>query len=285
MESRSGSDRSEVAVVALPASTVWPMVLALGLSLVVAGLVTNVAISLLGLLLTVRASVGWFRQVLPVECHESVAVQAQPIPIISARPSVARLPVDPMHRKMLPIETYKVTAGIKGGIAGGVAMAVPAMLFGLIKYHSIWYAINLLAAGGFVSWAGESNAFLAEFHLRGLLAALAIHGAVSLLVGLLYGAILPMFPKMPILTCGFVAPFLWTGLAYSILGIVSPILDQRIDWLWFTISQCAFGLVAGFVVNLDEKVRTPQFQALPFATRAGLQTDLGDQPDGKDRPQ
>ena len=67
-----------------------------------------------------------------------------------------------------------------------------------------------------------------------------------------------MFLKMPVLTCGFIAPFLWTGLAYSILGIVSPILDQRIDWPWFTISQCAFGLVAGFVVNLDVKVRTSQ---------------------------
>jgi hypothetical protein len=81
---------------------------------------------------------------------------------------------------MLPVETYKITAGIKGGIAGGVAMSIPAMLYGLIKYHSIWYAINLLAAGGFVSWAGESNAFLAEFHLRGFLAALAIHGVTSL---------------------------------------------------------------------------------------------------------
>ena len=190
-----------------------------------------------------------------------------------------------MHRKMLPVETYKITAGIKGGIAGGIAMSIPAMLFGWIKYHSIWYAINLLAAGGFVSWAGQSNAFLAEFHLRGFLAALAIHGAISLLVGLLYGAMLPMFPKWPILTCGFIAPLLWTGLVYSILGIVSPILNQRIDWLWFTISQCAFGLVAGFVVNLDAKVRTPQFQALPFAVRAGLHTDLGERPEKKDNPE
>jgi flagellar biosynthesis protein FliR len=75
---------------------------------------------------------------------------------------------------------------------------------------------------------------------------------------------------------------LWTGLAYSVLGIVSPILDQRIDWLWFTVSQCAFGLVAGFVVNLEVKVRTPQFQALPFAVRAGLHTDPGERSEKKD---
>ena len=262
------------------------MVLALGLSLVVAGMVTNVAISLLGLLLAVRASVGWFRQVLPVERHESVAVRGSAH--ASRQRATLRRATARRRRCIARCCRSKPTRSRPGSKAvslGGVAMAVPAMLFGLIKYHSIWYAINLLAAGGFVSWAGQSNAFLAEFHLRGLLAALAIHGAISLLVGLLYGAMLPMFPKMPILTCGFIAPFLWTGLAYSVLGIVSPILDQRIDWLWFTISQCAFGLVAGFVVNLDVKVRTPQFHALPFATRAGLQTDLGGQPDEKDNPQ
>jgi len=46
------------------------MVLALGVSLVVAGMLTNAAISLLGLVLTVCASIGWFRQVLPVEHHD-----------------------------------------------------------------------------------------------------------------------------------------------------------------------------------------------------------------------
>jgi hypothetical protein len=257
------------------------MVLALGLSLIAAGMVTNAAISILGLALTLRAAAGWFLQVLPAEHCESVSVRAQAIPVVAARASVGRLSVAAEHRRILPAEAYKLSSGIKGGLAGGVAMAIPAMLYGFIEYRSIWYAVNLLAAGGFVSWAGQSNAFLAEFHLRGLLAALAIHGSVSLLVGLLYGAMLPMFPRWPILTCGFVAPLLWTGLSYSILGIVSPILDKRIDWLWFTVSQCAFGLVAGFVVNLDARVRTPQFRALPFAVRAGLHTDFGEPPAGE----
>ena len=149
-------------------------------------------------------------------------------------------------------------------------MIVPAALYGLIRYHSVWYAVNLLAAGGFVSWAGQSDEFLAQFHLQGLLAASAIHGLTSVLIGLLYGAMLPMYPKKPILTAGFIAPFFWTGILYSAIGVISPILDQRIDWLWFVISQIAFGLVAGFVVNLQVKVRTPQFRSLPFSVRAGL---------------
>jgi hypothetical protein len=107
----------------------------------------------------------------------------------------------------------------------------------------------------------------------GLLAALGIHALTSVLVGLLYGAMLPMFPRKPILTAGFIAPFLWTGILYSALGVISPILDERIDWLWFVVSQIAFGLVCGYVVNLQVKVRTPQFRALPFAVRAGVHSD------------
>jgi hypothetical protein len=249
-------------------------VLALGISLLLAGMVTNAAIGLLGALLGAVGSVGWFFQVLPNEVHEPIEVRADAVRIASDRTLPRSFSAGGVRRKILPIETFKITSGIKGGIAGGIAMTAPAAAFSLVRYHSIWYATNLLAAGGFVSWAGESNAFLSEFHLRGLLAALVIHGVLSLLVGLLYGAMLHMFPRYPILTAGFMVPLLFTGILYSALGIVSPILDQRIDWLWFVPSQIVFGLVCGFVVNLEAKIRTPQFQALPFAVRAGLHGDM-----------
>jgi hypothetical protein len=254
----------------LPAPTAWPLVLALGMALMLAGMVTHWVISLLGLVMVLPAIVGWFFDVLPHERHVSVDVHADVIEIKSTRETLAHLPLDERHRKLLPLETFSVMAGVKGGIAGGLAMMVPAGLYGLIRYHSVWYAVNLLAAGGFVSWAGESDAFLAQFHLKGLLAATAIHGLTSVLIGLLYGAMLPMYPKKPILTAGFLAPFFWTGILYSAIGVISPILDQRIDWRWFVVSQIAFGLVAGFVVNLQVKVRTPQFRSLPFSVRAGI---------------
>ena len=249
------------------------MVLALGVSLLVTGMVTHWVISLLGTLLLLRSAFGWFFEVLPHEHHESVPVVADTVIFTSPRARQAQIPANVKHRKLLPVETFSISAGIKGGIVGGVAMVVPATIFSLIRYHSLWYAINLLAAGGFVSWAGESNEFLAQFHLMGLLAALGIHALTSVLVGLLYGAMLPMFPWKPILTAGFIAPFLWTGILHSALGVISPILNARIDWLWFVLSQIAFGLVCGFVVNLQVKVRTPQFRALPFAIRAGLHSD------------
>jgi len=260
-------------VVHLPAPTPWPMVLSLGITLLITGMVTHWVVSLLGLVLTLRSIIGWFFDVFPHEKHIDVPVQATVIEIKSSRTSIAQLPVSEKHRKLLPIETFSVMAGVKGGIVGGIAMIVPAALFGLISNHSIWYAVNLLAAGGFVSWANQSNAFLAQFHLQGLLAATGIHALTSVLVGLLYGALLPMFPNKPILTAGFLAPFLWTSILYSALAIISPILNARINWFWFVISQIAFGLVCGYVVNLQVRVRTPQFRALPFAIRAGLHTD------------
>jgi len=273
MSSDHGHGHTEGGVIQLPAPTIFPMVLALGISLICTGMVTNIVVGLLGLVLTLWGTVGWFLQVLPHEHHLPVAVETEDVEIGTLRTLQARLPTDSIHRKILPVETFQITTGLKGGIAGGIAMVVTATLFSLLRYHSIWYAMNLLAAGGFVSWAGASNEFLSQFHIQGLLAALVIHGVTSLLVGLLYGAMLPMFPRYPIITAGFVAPMLFTGILHSGINVLSPILNQRIDWFWFVISQIAFGLVCGFVVNLHTKVRTAQFRALPFAVRAGIHSD------------
>ena len=259
-------------VILLPTPTAWPIVLSVGIILLLAGLVTNWMISLLGAVLMVRSSVGWFTQVLPHESHEEVRVTTQTVEIKSTRAQVARLPIASTHRKILPIETFTITAGVKGGIAGGIAMLAPAGLFGLIRYHSLWYAPTLLAAVAIPDWASKSTAFLSSFHLEGLLLATLVHGLGSILVGLLYGAVLPMFPRKPILTAGFMAPLFWTGILYATLEALNPVLIHRIDWKWFIASQFAFGLVTGFVVNLHVRVRTEQFQSLPFSVRAGLES-------------
>jgi hypothetical protein len=78
-----------------------------------------------------------------------------------------------------------------------------------------------------------------------------------------------MFPRRPILLGGVIAPILWTGLIHSILEALDPVLNQRIDWLWFVISQIGFGIVAGIVVSRQERIRTWQY--LPFAVRAGIE--------------
>jgi hypothetical protein len=80
---------------------------------------------------------------------------------------------------------------------------------------------------------------------------------------------LPMFPRRPILLGGVIAPILWTGLLHSILGLINPLLNERIDGLWFIASQFAFGIAAGLVVARQERVHTRQF--VPFLMRAGIE--------------
>src|SRR6266478_2407298 len=252
----------------MPAPTAWPIVLAFGLTLVFAGLVTSSSVSLLGAILAVSGCIGWFRDVLPREGHESVSVIETIRPVSTSRPQVARVEwmTKELHRARLPLEIYPISAGVKGGLAGSVAMAVLAMLYGIISGHGIWYPINLLSAGFFPAAMTETTAKIAEFHLNAFLVAVSIHLITSVLVGLLYGATLPMLPQRPILLGGFIAPIMWSGLIHSILGIVNPVLNQRIDWFWFVLSQVGFGIVAGIVVSRQERIRT--WQHLPLATRA-----------------
>src|SRR5437899_11143627 len=221
--------------VALPALTAWPIVLAFGLTLVFAGLVTSASVSLLGAILAVASCVGWFRDVLPHEKHESVTV-AEKVPVVAtSRPQVARVAwmTQELHRARLPLEIYPISAGIKGGLAGSVAMAVLAVIYGIVSAHGMWYPINLLSAGFFP--ARTTIEQIAVFHWDALIIATIIHLLCSVLVGLLYCVALPMFPRRPILLGGVIAPLLWSGLLHSILEALDPVLNQRIDWLWFVI--------------------------------------------------
>ncbi|HTX15907.1 MAG TPA: hypothetical protein VMD77_11475 [Candidatus Baltobacteraceae bacterium] len=260
----------EANLVELPASTAWPIVLAFGVMLLFASLVTNAGIGIAGVALIISGCVGWFRQVLPQEHHEMVARAAVVSEAVSVRTSVARLEVSERHRAFLPIESYPVISGLKGGVAGGVAMILPALLYGYIAHHSIWYAVNLLGGAGVAHWRNPTTADIAAFHWSGLLIASVIHVAASLLVGLLYGALLPMWPKHPIVLGGIVAPMVWTGVLHSTLVVINPAFNQRISWPWFAASQFLFGIVAGIVVARTGKIRT--HQSVPFTMRMGLET-------------
>jgi hypothetical protein len=254
----------------VPAPTAWPVILAFGLALMFAGLLTSVSVSALGAVLSLAGCVGWFRQVLPHEEHETVLAVSEAAPIVTRRLEVARIKaVAKIQRAWLPIEIYPVSAGVKGGLAGSVAMAALASVYGLL-HGSIWYPINLLAAVVYAQPFRLSAEHLNSFHIDLLLVASAIHLVTSVLVGLLYGVLLPIFPRRPILLGGFIAPIMWSGLLYTSLGIINPLLDQRIDWMWFVASQVAFGVVAGLVVVRQERVRTRQH--IPFAALAGIET-------------
>lgn len=252
----------------VPASSAWPIVLAFGLTLVCAGLVTAVSLSVAGLISAIAGAIGWFRQVLPVESHEWVVAEADDIPIQRVELTVERLTV-PVPRSSLPLEIYPISAGVKGGLAGSMAMAALAGAFGLFSGNGIWYAMNLLVAGLVPGVATETASQIGTFNLEAFLVAVPIHLLISLLVGLLYGAMLPMAPRRPILLGGLAAPLLWSCLLYSSLAVINPVMNQRINWVWFVFSQIGFGVVAGVVVARQERIGTRQ--PMPLQARMGIE--------------
>ena len=254
----------------VPAPTAWPIVLAFGLTLVFAGMVTAASVSILGGVLAVAGAVGWFREVLPVESHEWVTVAADEVAIATSREAVERIGAGPTPpRAWLPVESYPIAAGIKGGLAGGAVMALLAAVYGILSGNGIWYPMNLLVGGLFPAMATETSAQIGTFNLTRFLVAVPIHLLISLLVGLLYGAMLPMLPRNPILLGGLVTPLLWSGLIYGGLAFINPVMNQHIDWVWFVASQIGFGIVAGVVVKVQERIPTKQRAPLMF--RMGIE--------------
>lgn len=255
----------------IPAPTAWPFIVALGIALILTGLVTHAVVSIVGAIVLVRSSIGWWFDALPEQKEEIVPVSP------AAEVSRSSLTVDHLasgHRIQIPVEVHPYSTGLWGGLGGAVAMAIVAMLFGLISQGSIWYPINLLAAGVVSSLAEAPVEQLRSFSEAGLIAGTLIHGAVSICVGVLYAISLPMFPRGATWRSGLVTPLLWSGLVASTLGYINPTLNTRIDWGWFVGSQIAFGLAASQVIARTSKIAT--MQNLPLLER--LDVDAQEEP-------
>ena len=260
------------AKIEVPAPTAWPIVMAFGLTLAFAGLLTAGSVSILGAVLTIAGAVGWFREVLPAESREGLPLVQEEVAVQTTRETVEQIAgIGAAPRAWLPLEIYPISAGIKGGLAGGAVMALLAMLYGGLSGNGIWHGINLLAAGLFPAMATQTATQVGTFNLHEFLVAVPIHLVISLLAGLLYGAMLPMTPRRPILLGGFVAPLLWSGMMYGSLAFINPVMNQRIDWPWFVLCQIAFGIVAGVVVVVQERISTRQ--NVPLMVRMGVEAE------------
>jgi hypothetical protein len=264
----------------LPIPTANPIIAAFGITLVGAGLVTSLVVSLVGLIIGLIGAVGWFRDVFPTPKHALYPLaeaDRRPKPIKVSPRRISHLHYgETGHRVRIPIEVHRYSAGIIGGLAGGAAMAILAIAYGLVVQHSIWYPINLLAAAGVPSLANADLETLRQFNAAGLTVGILSHVTLSILVGLLYTVMLPMLPaKLEWLFGGIITPLMWTALLYPVLIFINPALAARVDWPWFVICQVAFGVVGGYVVFKSQKVET--MQSWPIAHRLGVHAMEKDQ--------
>ncbi|MCE9555235.1 MAG: cytochrome c oxidase subunit 4, partial [Planctomycetes bacterium] len=194
----NNSQQKSDGTVEMPRPTAWPLVLSLGLTLSLAGIVTNYAMTVLGAVLVVSALAGWIYQLLPGVGHIHVpwvSLSERPQPIVASGIPVTPLkPGMPGHRARLPEKVHPYSAGATGGLVGGAAMAATALAYGLISGRGIWYPINLLAGMVLPSVAEHPE----QFSATGLIVATLIHGLTSLGVGMFFGVLLPTLPRWPI---------------------------------------------------------------------------------------
>jgi hypothetical protein len=257
----------------LPAPNAWPLVVALGVTLGFTGLVTHIAVSVAGIVLTLVGGIGWWRSVLPVERVERVPVS----PMLGGPPWVASTPrrverlafSDDRHRLRVPVEVQPLSAGIRGGLIGACVMAGCAAIYGIVAQRSVWYPLNLLAAIAVPRLTDADVATLRAFNGLAATVGLVAHGLTSALVGMLYAAILPLLPRRHLLWGGLIAPVLWSGFLWAIMGVIDPTLSARISWTWFVASQIAFGLATGYVVARATPVAVAQTR--PWIERAGVE--------------
>lgn len=247
--------------VEMPAPTVSPFVLALGIALIFAGPVLSWAMTVAGFALLVAGIAGWVGQMTSSEgqIEEPVVAGPKPIQGVAGRVEILR-PGMPGYRARLPEKMHPYSAGFKGGLVGGVLMTIPALAFGVIRYGSIWFPVNLLAGMVLPELvdetlpANEQLEYLKSFHLGLFSGAVLIHAVISGSLGLMYGVMLPTLPGRPIIWGGIVLPLLWTGFSYGFMGVLNPILHDHVDWLSFIVSQFVFGIAAAIVVARSEQI-------------------------------
>jgi hypothetical protein len=245
----------------MPGPTAAPIVLAMGLTLAACGVATNLALSVVGGVLAVVGLGMWFSELLPGRGHVPLPVPLRrPTPIVPRPGTVESLAAGrPGYRLRMPEQVHPLSAGIKGGIVAGLVMPIPALLYGLVAQHSIWYPVNLLCGMVLPAVGSMSLEALREFHFSLLLMGMVIHVVMSVTLGLIYGVLLPTLPDLPktLAWGGWLMPVVWTAASYFLMGVVNPVLRERVDWAWFIASQFVFGVVLAATMMRFDRLPRP----------------------------
>jgi hypothetical protein len=251
---------AEPALLSMPRPTVAPVVVALGLVVLALGMVTSPAFLVVGALFLVLGLCIWVGQLLPGRGHfheRLVEPSRRPKPVQGLPGAVQHLRSGmPGYRLRLPTEVHPISAGLKGGVIGGLVMTLPALTWGMLSGHGLWYPVNLLAGMVLPSVDRMSIAELEQFRLSLLLVAVVIHAVNSMVIGMMYGVLLPTLPGIPrpLAWGGLLIPLLWTAISFGLMGLVNPLLYKNVDWPWFIVSQFVFGIAAALTVMWFGKI-------------------------------
>jgi hypothetical protein len=241
--------------VEMPRPNVWPMVLSCGIVLLAAGVALSPGFLIAGVILLVAGLSGWISQLLPGQGHHHEALlpsEQRARPVTAAPGRVEQLhPGRPGYRFHLPEKVHPVSAGLKGGLLGGLIMPAPALLWSLASGHGLFYPVNLLAGMVLPGVGSMDPDSLKDPHLTLFVVGLVIHAVNSMIFGLIYGVLLPTLPDIPrpLAWGALLMPLLWTVVSFTVMGTVNRVLAQHVSWPWFIFSQFLFGLAAALVAG------------------------------------
>ncbi len=207
--------------------TAAPLVLAAGLAMIAAGVPFGLAFFVVGTVVAVVGLSLWIAHLLPGRGHalETLAEATGPESRERVTEKVQQLrPGLPGYRLRLPTEVHPISAGLRGGIAGGVVMPVPAIIWSLASGHGLWFPANLLAGMVLPGVGKMTIPDLQEFHVTLLLVSIVIHVVMSIVIGLTYGVLMPTLPRIPrpIVWGGLLMPIVWTAISYVAMHAANP---------------------------------------------------------------
>ena len=255
----SGMGNEPPAFVEMPRPTVAPLVVSLGLALLAVGAIASLAMIVVGGLVLACGLGIWIYDLLPGRGHMHeplVAVELRAPPILATPGAVEQLERGkPGYRLRMPEQVHPISAGVRGGLVGGLVMPVPAIAYGLLSGHGIWYPVNLLAGMMLPGVGHMSVVELEQFQPSLVLLGIVIHVMTALVLGLAYGVLMPTLPRIsrPVAWGALLMPVLWTAASYLLMGRVNPVLRAHVDWPWFIASQFIFGLAAASGLLLSDR--------------------------------
>ncbi len=254
----SESSSSDSSTVELPASTGWPLVVAAALAFTLVGVMTDLWLSLAGIVILAIGIGGWIRELTPGRGHVHhplVPADQRASPVVRSERTIAASRAGfPEHRQRFPEEIHPYSSSAMGGFLAGMVMMGLAVAHSLVWGKGLFYNMNLLSAIVLPRYRDASPEVLMAFDGTSLMLALLIHIVASVSVGLMFGLVLPMLPRSPFYWAGFVAPLMWSGFVYGLMGVINPLMNDHIDWFWFVVCQFAFGLTLGWYIVRGNKL-------------------------------
>src|ERR1700722_7997271 len=113
----------------MPRPTAGPMIMGVGIVSVAAGVPFGISLSVAGAILFVAGLTIWIRDLMPGRGHfheQRVPPARRPREIAVAPGTVEQLQAGmPGYRMRLPLHVHPISAGIRGGLCGGLLMPVP----------------------------------------------------------------------------------------------------------------------------------------------------------------